>query len=144
MSDERQPWDRLEGEPEAAYTKFMEYLNLGIGRSLARVTKGGKKRASGYIQGLSTKWNWTDRAMAWDRYKIVSHGEEITLMFISSLRTLTKNLLTRIENPRLSAKQAGSILEIIKVLSPYVSVDLIQKIAADSSTAGPRPMSDAG
>lgn len=63
----RQPWDILTGENPRQFAAFTLYRDLGPERTFEMV-----RRETGYGQGSFTrmykKWNWKERALAWDLY----------------------------------------------------------------------------
>lgn len=71
MDDERNPWDRLEGEPPSWHRRFIElYLSQVGGRSLlaafnAEQDKKGQKRTPNVPRNwreAAERWRWKDRA----------------------------------------------------------------------------------
>ena len=76
-----QDWDRLPEETNQAYSAFMTYLSLGLGRSLAgayRSAQGEKqgitgraskthRQAASHWEGWSSRHCWQERALAYDR-----------------------------------------------------------------------------
>lgn len=73
-------WERQPGEPLRWFERFTRYRLMGATRSIDRVylqeedqkgPKGAKKpkkseRASGAWRTFAQKWEWTERAEAWD------------------------------------------------------------------------------
>lgn len=73
-------WDNrieVEGktEPIKAFNLFQDYLLLGKGRNLKTVAENNGRRLY-YIQRLSSRWNWTDRANGYDTYLIEENKRE--------------------------------------------------------------------
>src|SRR6476646_124457 len=76
--DNRQPWAQQLGETAESFAAFMVYRDIGPARSLAEAQRlkekfqNGRKRAtrkrgaSGCNKRRSRRWNWGDRATAWD------------------------------------------------------------------------------
>ena len=60
-------FDRCEGESAQAYEAARAYFDLRADRSLVEVCKKLGKRKS-LISRWSTRWNWVERANAWDRF----------------------------------------------------------------------------
>jgi hypothetical protein len=73
---ERESWDRQAEEPNRWFSRFERYRLAGPGRSLLgavnaeQAEKGKNKR--GWIPGAwsraAARWNWRDRAEAWDEH----------------------------------------------------------------------------
>lgn len=74
------PWEQLPGESAKAYLGFCTYRDLGPDRCLDQASRayhqpqgeqgdqaGHKPRASGTIRRWAQRWNWSARALAWDR-----------------------------------------------------------------------------
>lgn len=59
-------YDRLTAEPLNAYGYFGQYLALGEGREVKELAKKVKPTAS-YLYRLAAKWQWHERAAAYDR-----------------------------------------------------------------------------
>lgn len=68
------PWDRQPKESDVAYALFVKYRDLGEGRSMAAMDAESKpngsrkKRVPGHIQDYCTKFQWPERAAAWDSH----------------------------------------------------------------------------
>jgi hypothetical protein len=67
------PWDRRDGESDAAYGAFLAYRDLGLGRTVLdafrqREGKGGAKQANGRWNKWVKSHEWHDRARAWDAH----------------------------------------------------------------------------
>ncbi len=64
----RQPWERMDGEPETGYTIFRAYAKQPAGkRSLSAAAKacGVTKSAA---DKYSRPWKWSQRVAAWDEH----------------------------------------------------------------------------
>lgn len=59
------PWERQDGESSQAYQAFLIYRDLGPGRTFAAVAEKSKKCDS-LIRKWKRRWNWRERADAWD------------------------------------------------------------------------------
>lgn len=74
MSDERQPWERMEGETPKAYEAFCCYKDLGVERTVIAaysVYKGGvpgdiQGRPPGFFRTWSERFDWPERAQSFD------------------------------------------------------------------------------
>lgn len=64
-TDQRTPWERRFGETRKAYAGFVAYRDMGIDRSLAKVSRElGKSTA--LLSRWSARDDWVSRAHAWD------------------------------------------------------------------------------
>lgn len=60
-----EPWERQTGESTRAYEAFCVYRDMGAGRSLSKTWQSlGKSK--GTITPWSSKYDWPQRAAAWD------------------------------------------------------------------------------
>ena len=64
MTD-RRPYDRLPGETAKAYHAFTLYRDMGVERTLDSVGKTLQKSVT-FLGRWSSKYEWRDRAEAWD------------------------------------------------------------------------------
>jgi hypothetical protein len=76
--EEKPQWLRIKGEPILAYRRFTSYRNLGVTRSFRKaflLDMEAKGKAHKYdhsgVPGswltLAARWNWKERAEAWDQ-----------------------------------------------------------------------------
>lgn len=62
-------WDRLPNESSKAYAVFCIYRDLGPERSLEKLRQNlDKPRSRKWLGDWSVKYNWVDRAVAYDDY----------------------------------------------------------------------------
>jgi hypothetical protein len=139
MGEPARPWDRQDGEPEAAYFRFLCYRNLGPGRSLAKAAalytrqpagpgearKGTRKATSpGRWHLESSRWAWVSRARAWDCHVLAEHGIDAVLLFVDAVRDAALKVteaLDRLEGPG-SWKKATETLRLLGTLIPAETV----------------------
>ena len=63
--DNVEPWERQKGETAKAFEGFRTYRDFGPKRSLTAVSRVvAKSRA--FMSRWSMRWNWVERATAWD------------------------------------------------------------------------------
>lgn len=62
---------QLPNEPDLSYALFCEYCQLSTGRSI-RALSELTKRSRPSLGRLSLRWQWPDRASAWDRSHAVA------------------------------------------------------------------------
>jgi hypothetical protein len=60
------PGDRVRGETLKAFEAFRIYLELGPGRSTAKVGSKLGHRSGKQSEKWSARWSWVERAKAWD------------------------------------------------------------------------------
>lgn len=64
-------WEQREDETQISYEWFCHYRDMGVHRSLEKIRQRYGKNAS-YLRQLqlwSSKYNWVDRAEAWDKHQ---------------------------------------------------------------------------
>ncbi len=62
-------WERMPGESTKAYSVFCQYRDLGPERSLEKLRqKLAKSRSRATLTRWSSKYNWVERARAYDDY----------------------------------------------------------------------------
>jgi len=64
----KNPWQRLKGETDTAYHRFMTYLEMGHDRSISKVAEKLQKgnRYDNVLKRWSSKHNWVERVKAYD------------------------------------------------------------------------------
>ena len=141
---EVKPWDQLREpkETEKAFNAFQTYLGLGPSRSIDKAfqaikgndkgrKQGQKTRAYSYFGQWSKKYNWVERASAYDKEKAselreVFHRRQISELenVADTLQLAVGKLKQKLETEDLPAKD---IVSIVRALSLMPSVQLITK-----------------
>ena len=73
MSTEGEAWERQPGEPLMWFDRFDRFRLMGAGRKIEAVWRGdagrgnGSRPSSSWYEQLK-RWNWWQRAQAWDAY----------------------------------------------------------------------------
>ena len=124
---EKAPWERLEGEPAAAYARFLVYRNLGPTRTLQRAWeahlqagkrgRGGRNRTKSDddpVTHRSSTWaanavafHWGERAGEWDIAMLSQVGAEAVVDFVNILRLYEVWLKTGSQRARALLGQLG-------------------------------------
>jgi hypothetical protein len=97
MAKKRQGWDQQEGEPDAAYVRFLIFRNLGPARALVaayqtfltdldEASEGVEKRAPGQWHADCRTYDWVSRSRAWDIAMLSEHGKESIVAFNDAIR----------------------------------------------------------
>ncbi|MCL5950741.1 MAG: hypothetical protein M1132_03310 [Chloroflexi bacterium] len=115
-------WDRLDGEPLAAFNKFVVYRSLGPGRSLgkaaalygrssSRSNRAKLRRPSGRWSTLSVRWAWVSRAQAYDCWVVLSNSDKAILGFYEGVTVAIEKSVRELKetNPK-GWKQASQTL----------------------------------
>lgn len=64
--DSKEPWERMPGESTTMYSYFEAYKNMQPMERSSRAVAEKYRKNRGTIEGYCTKYNWVDRAAAWD------------------------------------------------------------------------------
>jgi hypothetical protein len=156
-TDEVKPWDQREGEPEAAYVRFLIYRNLGPARSLDlayRTFQEGQegapesveRRAPGQWYGDSRTFAWVERARAWDIAMLAEHGQDAVMVFVGCLKQAAVKVLRsldRLDGPA-DWKSAMESLNVLSSLIPAETIKAMQPHAGDGTPPGYGQGSGAG
>lgn len=98
--DDRQPWERQEGETSKAYHAFSVYRDLGHERSVVKVAKElGKSRR--VIEVWCLKHRWVERCSAWDSIPAKALAEsyaEMVTDITDQHRALADKLIRRLSD----------------------------------------------
>lgn len=120
------PWLQLEGEPAAAYARFLAYRNLGPARSVVEAARSigddpkGTKRhrpASGSWKANCQHYRWVERAQAWDLHQLHEVAEHVQVSIVALANSLAKQGIKLI-NDSPNGWRAG--LEIFTLLAQLV------------------------
>ncbi|MFC2131161.1 hypothetical protein ACFLSQ_06980 [Bacteroidota bacterium] len=66
---DKNPWEQLKGEKSRQFLAFCQYLELGDRRSLTKIAAHANLTPR-CIYNWAKKWNWEERASAFDRHNI--------------------------------------------------------------------------
>ncbi len=133
MAVKQQPWDRLDGESDEAYTAFQAYRDAGNKRSVALVEsqlKGSAKKShpSGQLSKWSATHNWCKRASAYDDHLDRVQTDEVERQVRIAARQCRKELR---EVLNLAVDKARALLD--KNELDARSLPAILKLAADQN-----------
>jgi hypothetical protein len=121
---DRESWDRQPDEPNLWFSRFERYRLAGSGRSLraavnADLTDQGKKKRSipGAWSRAATRWQWRERAEAWDEYERqqarAAHAlevEEMNARHIQEAKALQNKAIQRLKSLNEEALTAADTL----------------------------------
>lgn len=105
-----EPWDKLSGECDEAYSRFLIYRNLGPKRSLKRAYLHFLRTDDEYTGGIKRlhvpgQWHrdcvdqfWVDRAAAWDVRNLSAYGSRLAAFHVRTITQLAE------KNARYAAK----------------------------------------
>lgn len=144
------PWDKLAGEDDAAYARFLTYRNLGMARNVPAAyqiyceTEAGvdpekcrDKKPSGVWKQNSQDFNWVARARAWDVDVLLTHGQDAVLTFVTCIKEMALILLrslAKLDGPR-NWKEAVETLSVLSDLIPPETLAAMHTHAAECAAA---------
>jgi hypothetical protein len=149
---ERKPWEQRPDEPEAAFVRFLIYLNLGPGRSLnaayrtflsnlGEATEGHERpQAPGQWHRDMRLFGWLSRARAWDVAVFSEVGREAAIALMSYVRALAVKGLEALAESSGPADWKDH-LETIHALSSIIPQETF---AALADAGGPPPEPEPG
>ncbi len=141
-------WEQMEGEPDAAYARFLVYLSLGRVRSVdlafqtsqkgaanrGKSRRGHKVRekASGTWFEDSSKYCWVERALAKDIDDLTGKGYETVIDFVNTLAILANKTLKSIANDKIRPRSLKSVLELVNILGGFIPAETVSAVRADA------------
>jgi hypothetical protein len=137
MSDDaRQPWDQQPDEPLESFARFTAYKALGPGRTLllAQQVHGGtgkrKKTIDGHWCDESARWNWVDRATAWDVHMLSTAGERLAIAWMGVLSSAVRKCAEQLANPKFTPKTWRDCLAVINAVAPHLTPEVMGPLIA--------------
>jgi uncharacterized protein YbjT (DUF2867 family) len=142
-----QPWEQCEGEPDAAYVRFLVFRNLGPTRTLtaAQATyrgateRNGSQAPSGTWTNESAAWSWVQRADAWDVATLTEAGQKVVAQFLALLSSAMMKAVASLERPGIKPLTVKQALEVIGAVGNHVTPELVgaaQRAVADAPPPG--------
>jgi hypothetical protein len=150
MSNHGNAWDRLSGESEAQYARFLTYRNLGPARSLDAAYRlacrspdtladepADRSSAPGNWRKDCVQFEWVRRATAWDIANLEDAGRRVVAAYIALLESAFQRALEGLASPDCRPRTWAEIVEALGVFGELVPVELAQaaiaQVKADES-----------
>lgn len=124
-------WEQVDGEPNEAYARFLVYRNLGPSRSLdaAYLVHGGgaakrgkpQQRASGQWMHDSSKFNWVERATAWDVSQLDSIVPGSVATIYKLIGEFARVTLMQIQSGKIKPRNWQQAMDAVNVLSGFIT-----------------------
>ena len=134
-------WEQQEGEPNEAYARFLVYRNLGITRTLEKAYNSqyanNRKKSqsiSGTWTGDATKWNWSERASAWDIDTLTEVVQRVVAKYINALDLSFQRILDALGNAKLQPKSWDRILDSITILGGFIPQETVATIRQNNAS----------
>lgn len=103
-----QVWEQIPEEPNIWYARFRQYLLFGNGRSLynayVKSTKKPKTQVPGAWKDAAKKWDWFNRAHAWDISELEKLSQKVYAQQMEEIEA-------ELEDARRMREKARAILE---------------------------------
>src|SRR5262245_11085627 len=125
---QREPWERLPGEPNRWFARFERYRLAGPCRTLLgtwtaeQAEKSRKKRfkVPGSWNAAAARWRWKERAEAWDEHERQkareAHAREITEMnqrHIQEAQALQSKAIQRLKTMELDDLSSADVIRYL-------------------------------
>lgn len=139
-SKSRRPWDQAEGESGPAYVRFLLYRSLGPIRSHRRAYMLYLQRYDGYTGGLkglsvphswrteSKKFDWVDRAAAWDVNCLQIQGAKIAALHTATVRRLAARCAEKARTVKPGDDDYGDFLNTVRTVGAFLSPELLKGV----------------
>jgi hypothetical protein len=136
-------WEQLEGEPDAAYARFLSYRNLGPARSLnlayqvrrgpsregpsvagrrQKASKGGQRAPGSWYQEC-VRFDWKRRAEAWDVHTFMGTGEQAVVMMVNLIHDFAARTLAAVaKREPVTWSEVRESLNALAALIPQASI----------------------
>jgi hypothetical protein len=135
-TDERKPWDQLEGESNEAYARFLVYRNLGPTRSVllayAALRPDAPESKKKQTRSASRIWwdnyrafHWKDRAAAWDVAQLVYAVPEAAAAIFKLIGETAKACLAEVANGNIKPQSFAELREMVVILAGFISPEVI-------------------
>lgn len=150
---ERKAWEQQEGEPDAAYARFLVYRNLGPARSLDdayRASRGiAPKRTktpqvSGQWKDDSARWKWVERATAFDVEMFAALGVQVVARFYKSLDIISRKSLVNLMDESVKPKGWSESVDATVRIGQFIPAEVPERIRRDFSEGNGVAIGNAG
>ena len=155
---EPKAWQQRPGEPDESYARFLLYRNLGPGRTLQvaynafvsqfknaqEPDKRNKTQLSipGHWGEDSARWEWVDRASAWDVHVFSTHGERLAVLWVGILTAAAEKCAQKLADPKCKPRDFMQCVAVVDKLAAFLSPDAVKSLQPAAGPAGPKPKPD--
>ena len=144
-------WDRQEGEPETAYSHFLAFLTLGVGRSIVRAYRATHPEStasavSGVWREESSRWSWRKRANDFDLSLFKDTSREMVAVFGETIRHLARKTLRAMRSKKVSMRLSSwdQALDAFAVLKSLLPAEMIAALVDQAERQGDSPSAGKG
>ena len=128
------PWDQQPNEGNAAYSHFLAYRNLGPTRTLEKAYRAIKRNDTLSVPGNwakeSERYQWVDRATAWDVDRLLSQGERTATLYMAAVEKYVERLYTSLAEQDIKPDDFDSLTKSIELLHKLLPGETIGAIVA--------------
>lgn len=145
------PWEQQPDEPQSAYARFLVYCYLGPARSLdaafrsanpiaakrskprvsAKSLKQDTRRASGQWNDDSVKYNWAERATAFDIDTLTGLGQRVVVKYVNALDLAFSKIIAALQDEKAMPRSWDQILESLTTLGAFIPQETVATIRQD-------------
>jgi len=147
-------WERLDGEPEVAYARFLLYRNLGPARTLeaaysiscrAKAKDSTKRHIPGSWGEECARYSWRERATAWDIAQLETIVPGSVATIYTAIGEFAKVTLDQLQSGKVRPRNWAQVMAALNVLANFVTPETADAARARlvGKTAGDAP-SDIG
>ena len=136
-------WEQQEGEPEAAYSRFLAFLTLGVGRSIIRAYRlthpdSEASAVSGVWREESSKWAWRKRANDHDLSTFRESARETVAAYGEGMRAIARKALEALESelPELKPRSWNEALDAFAVIRSLIPMETISALVDHAEQQG--------
>ena len=124
-TQERNPWDRMQGEPFDWHARFQIYRDQGPSRSLAKAYRewtDSSGKPSKTTKAKAKEWRWEERALAFDQYQRegetarAAAARQRRLDHMDKIITVIAGVIDRAGLEELSTEEARALLPTVRPL----------------------------
>jgi hypothetical protein len=133
----RKPWDQLDNESNAAYARFLAYRNLGPTRTIDKAyvshTHENRRKSetpTGQWYDDSAKYEWRDRATAWDIDNLLGQGERAATLYMGVVEKYIERLYSFLDQTSVEPDDFDSVTKSIELLHKLLPGETIGAIIA--------------
>jgi hypothetical protein len=139
---ERKPWEQMDGEPDAAFARFLVFLNLGPRRTVDaayRAFVGNRRKASersGQWGADASRFHWHERASKWDIAQLSLLVPEAAGNIFRAINEVARIALESLKEGKVRPKTWGQLMETVVILASFVSPETIKAVVDNAGVAG--------
>lgn len=145
------PWDKVPGETDESYTRFLLYRNIGPTRSLRRAYFLYLREYDGFrgvMKGVRPpgSWQeecrdnfWPERAAAWDVRNLTAYGSKVAALHAEAVAVVARKNLRYAGAMKPGDDGWLDLMASMKVVAAFLSPELVRGIERRNQSARKPP-----